>query len=108
MTAPFEVAGDPDTYTDYQDHAAHKTAVEALAKTSETDAVGTEIAALVTGRITNLEREVERLREHLVERTTAYDALVAAIAELAHDTTETEYLRLRAGNLLDTHLKEHN
>lgn len=103
MTAFDFMEGDSDYRAAAEAKATpeRKTAAEALAAQPAAQL----IAAAVVDEV-----EVQHRVTHdrLIRMTAAYDALVAAIDELANDTTETEYLRLRARTLLDKHLKEYS
>lgn len=81
MNAPFPGVGDPDTYTDYVEHAVveqeHAAPVATLVQLSDEDAV-----------------MVRKLR-----------AIQADLDEVIGDTSETEYLRLRFRAVRDRHFK---
>ena len=76
MTAPFNVGGDPDTYTDYLDHAEQPTV-------AATSLPPTKYAALEA----------------------KYAELLARIDEVIGDTNETQYVRERFQHVRDHHTK---
>lgn len=100
MTAFDFMEGDSDYRAAVEAKAERKTALEVQA--------ARPAAQLVAAAVVDVASEQHRItHDRLIRMTAAYDALVAALDELANDTTETEYLRLRARNLLDKHLKEY-